>query len=885
MGRRCYQPRRGRVAGPGGRLLASILTVRRLYALLALLLYAGSAAAPARPAEEADLPPRYLQWLELVDLLLTKDERRSFLELTEDYQRDAFIESFWRVRDAYPETARNEFKERWLDLAEEARARFGSLDDDRSKILLLNGPPDALIAISCVDLWPAQVWYYERPRNLGTSIALLFYSRFGSGRWYLWLGDDVSELFRFPDPTKTTYQAVSELVCSESGEDAVQAAISQARNAGLLAYPLLLAELQEKPEGPSGEWVNTFRAYSTELPAGTDTFTAELAVQYPGRRQNRTIVQALVEVPRSEVGLASLAGASSYNLVATGEVLLDDTLFENFRYRFNLSEDEIVGDTIPLVIERALRPGDYRLLLRLEDLNSKKQQRLESNLTVPQVEHAAPAPPPADEETRRLLAEAEAALAATDTTIQIVPPRGELITGLVRIDVLTTGREIDHVTFALDEEQVLTKREPPFSVELDFGNTPQLRTLAATARDATGRELARDLLDLNSSPHRFDVQLVEPRRGGRYAGVVRAEADVQVPADQAVDRVEFYLNDTLVATLYQPPWTQQIRLPGADTVAYVSARAVQPDGNSVEDLVFVNAPESLDEIDVQFVELYIAVLDSARRPVLHLPAAEFSVVEDGAPQEPMRFDEVANLPIHAGVLLDVSASMLDRLESAKQAALGFFEAAITPRDRAALITFNDHPNLAVKFTNEVRRLAGGLAGLQAERGTALYDSVVFALHYFNGIKGQRALVLLSDGEDEHSRFAYEDALEYARRAGVAVYAIGLGLERSEARRKLGRFAEETGGRVFLLDDASQLSAAYAEIQRELRSRYYLAYQSTNISGDDAFRTVEVHLARRGLEAKTLRGYYPLQAPRSRWRILQGREPCGDPGDSSTLFRF
>jgi Ca-activated chloride channel family protein len=829
--------------------------VRRLCLLLAILALLGSSSAPARAVEEKDLPPQYLQWLELVELLLTKDERRSFLELEENYQRDAFIENFWRVRDTYPETARNEFKERWLDLALEARARFGSLEDDRSKILLLNGPPDALIAIDCVDLWPAQVWYYERPRKLGTSIALLFYRRFGSGRWYLWLGDDVSDLFRFPDFTKSTYQAVSELVCSDSGEDAVQAAISQARNAGALAYPLLLAELQEKPEGPSGEWVNTFRSYSTELPEGTETFAAELAVQYPGRRQSRTIVQALVEVPRGEVGLASLAGVSSYNLVATGEVLLDDALFENFRYRFNFSTDEITGDVIPLVIERALRPGDYRLFLRLEDLNSKKQQRLESSLEVPEVEHAPP-PPPADEETRRLLAEAEAALAATDTTIQIVPPRGELITGQVRIDVLTTGREVDHVTFALDAEQVLTKREPPFSVELDFGNVPQLRTLTATARDATGRELARDLLDLNSSPHRFDVQLVEPRRGGQYAGVVRAEAEVQVPADQAVDRVEFYLNDILVATLYQPPWAQQIRLPPATEAAYVSARAVQPDGNSAEDLVFVNAPESLEEVEVQFVELYIAVLDGERRPVLHLPATEFSVAEDGVPQAPVRFDEVANLPIHAGVLLDVSASMVDRLESARQAALRFFEEAITPRDRAALITFNDHPDLAVKFTNEVRKLAGGLAGLQAERGTALYDSLVFALHYFNGVKGQRALVLLSDGEDEHSRFAYEDALEYARRAGVAIYVVGLGLERSEGRRKLGRFAEETGGRAFFVDDAGRLSAVYTEIQQELRSRYYLAYQSSNISRDDDFRTVEVQLARRGLEAKTLRGYYP-----------------------------
>ncbi len=825
---------------------------RPLLALLLLLL--ALPAPPGGAVEEEDLPPQYRQWLELVDLLLSKEERRSFLELEQDYQRDAFIESFWRVRDPYAETARNEFKERWLQLAEEARSRFGNLTEDRSRILLLNGQPDALIDADCVDLWPVQVWYYERPRSLGHPIALLFYNRFGSNRWFLWLGQDASELFRFPDPNLPLYEQIAQLTCLSGDEDAVQAAIAQAVNAGVLGYPMLLSELQQKPEGPSGEWVNTFRAYSTDLAADAATFAAELAVQYPGRRQNRTIVQALVQVPKAELGVASLAGANSYNLVATGEVLREDALFENFRYRFNFSEEELPGEQVPLIIERALRPGDYKLVLKLEDLNSKKQQRLEQALAVPEVERALPPPP--DAETRRLLEEAEAALTATETTISIVPPRGDLLTGLVRIDALTTGPGINHVTFALDEEQILTKRAAPFSVELDFGNTPQLHTLTATARDASGRELAHDELDLNSSPHRFDVKLLEPRRGGRYEDVVRAEAEVVVPADQAVDRVEFYLDDTLVATLYQPPWAQQIRLPQPGAVGYVSAVAYQPDGNSTEDLVFINAPDLLEEVEVQFVELYIAVTDAERRPVLHLPRAEFAVREDGVPQEPVRFEEVANLPIHVGVLLDVSASMEERLELAQRAALEFFTATVTPRDRAALVTFNDHPNLAVQFTNEVKRLAGGLAGLKAERGTALWDSLIFTLHYFNGIKGQRAVVVLSDGEDEHSRFAHEDSLEYARRAGVSIYVVGLGLERSAARRDLARFATETGGQAFFLDSIEELPEVYRRIEEELRSRYYLAYQSSNTSRDDDFRSIEVELARRGLEARTLRGYYP-----------------------------
>jgi Ca-activated chloride channel family protein len=162
------------------------------------------------------------------------------------------------------------------------------------------------------------------------------------------------------------------------------------------------------------------------------------------------------------------------------------------------------------------------------------------------------------------------------------------------------------------------------------------------------------------------------------------------------------------------------------------------------------------------------------------------------------------------------------------------------------------------MTNRLEDLAGGLAGLMAERGTSLYDSVVFSLFYFNGIKGQRALLLLSDGKDENSRFTIDQTLDFARRAGVAIYSIGLDIPRTEfeTRKVLRELAEETGGRSFFVKETAELSEVYAAIQKELRSRYLLAYQSSNASKELKFRTVDVEVAGSGLEAKTMRGYYP-----------------------------
>jgi VWFA-related protein len=626
-----------------------------------------------------------------------------------------------------------------------------------------------------------------------------------------------------------------------------------------MGYSMLQARFDARPDPPGGEWLAEFGSYSTDLPEAAQTFSAKLDFAFPGRYQNRTVVQGVMAVPAAEVTLAKIAEHRSYNFALTGEVLEGNKLFDRFRYKFDFPGADAdhgaaaQNGLLPLVFQRYLRPGDYTVILKLEDLNSGKLFRAERPLTVPRVEELAPPPPPSDPETARILEEANRAIGTGETTLKIVPPHGDLQTGMVRFDTLSTGAVIDRVTFSLDGKPVLTKKKPPFSVELDLGSLPRTRTLAATAYDAAGNVLTGDELLINSSGHRFDVRLVEPQKGKRYERSLLAQAEVQVPEGQTLDRVEFFLNDTRVATVYQAPFTQPILLDKDAPLTYVQTVAYLADGNSTYDLVFVNNPE-IEEVDVQYVELYTTILDRAGRPVEGLAEGDFTVFEDGVKQEILRFDKVEDLPIHAAIALDVSASMEGSIDEAKAAALQFFQQTIKPKDRAAFIPFNDRPALAVKFTGDLTKLAGGLAGLKAERGTALWDSIVFCLYYFNGVRGQRALLLLSDGKDEGSRFSYEDALDYARRAGVGIYVIGLGEDID--KKKLARIAEETGGRGFFVKSAAELPAIYAAIEKELRSQYLVAYQSSNTGGGTDFRAVELKVAKPGLEVKTMKGYYP-----------------------------
>lgn len=856
-----------------------------LLLLFPLALLAPLAAPRSLPAvEQKDLPEEYSLWLDEVDAIITKEERAAFLNLEKDYQRDAFIERFWQARDPFRDTVRNEMRETWNARVEQARVYFGSLKEERARFFLLNGPPAARMEGQCSGTtWPLEIWAYQRSERIHEDVVLfVFYRPFAQGPFRLWYPDEgLSRLMQFAPVGTSDAANLEELGRNCMQRDDIAAALATVLRRGRLDFQRIL-EAALAPIAPiSREWVATFNSYSTDLPADAAALTAEISLSYPGRRQSRSVMQGTLAVATEHLKPADNAGARSFDFQLNGEILIGKKLFDAFRYKFNIpladananaagggpataaaattgapAPAAAVPATIPLVFERFLRPGKYTLILKLEDLNGGGYFRKMTEIEVPAVE--GPVAPEPDAFSAGIFAEANAALSTLDNTIRLVPPRGEIQAGLVRFDTLTTGNAISEVLFTLDGRPILRKNRPPYSVELDLGQVPRTRVLHASAFDDAGKEVAWDEMQVNASTHRFRIRLIEPRRGAHYDKSLRAEAEVEVPEDGALDRVEFYLNETLVATLFQEPFTQPIALPPDGGIAYVRAVAYQVDGNQTEDLVFVNAPDNLEEVDVQFVELYTTVLDRENRPVRDLEESDFKVFEDDVQQQIARFERLENLPIHVAVMLDVSASMEPNLTQTKAAALEFFEHVITPRDRGALIVFNDHPLLAVKLTNQIPALAGGLAGLKAERGTSLYDSVVFSLFYFNGVKGQRAIVLLSDGKDEGSRFNVEETLDFARRAGIAIYSIGLNIPRSEseARKVLKKLAEETGGRNFFIKDTSELTGIYDAIQLELRSRYLLAYQSSNATRELRFRLVDLKVDRPGLDAKTIRGYYP-----------------------------
>jgi VWFA-related protein len=875
--------------------------IRRLalgYLTLALCL---GTVASARADDSAYVASRmgaqYQDWLDEVALLLTKAERKQFLALDKDYQRDGFIRKFWEARNPYPGTSFNAFKAKWERSVADVRGVYGNITEDRARMQLLHGEPASVYRTNCLmSMWRMEIWYYRVGEGMPEDVYLLFYQFNDSGTFKLWHREDgLKALMALRIPVEMEqnddYYAFAGWVNRYClGDDMV--IMHAVDSVSVEDKSHVIDGLLGAPRSRDPEWLASFRGVSTDLPEGAPVLQAKAEVKFPARDGGRTVVQGIVLVPVAAATPADLEGNRSYNFLLTGELLQRNELVESFRYRFDLPAATVTGDTLPLAFERTAWAGDYVLIVRVEDLHSHRNFRDERPIQVPSSaslpDVAAPRRSP---EVTAVLDAARATLAADATgagaaapdvpgagappaggagappaaagaapaAIRLVPPLGEQQTGSLRLEARTGGDGIHKVTFFLDGKAMLTRARAPYTVELNVGETPVTREVRATAYDAGGREIASDSLLLNPPKQRFAVRLVEPRAGVSYKGQVLARVEVRVPDGGSLDRLEIFLDDQRLATLYQQPFAQVVPLGAKAGARFVRAVAHLADGAVAEDLAVINSPDVVERLDVRLIELYAAVMDRKGRPLSRLAEGDFKVLDCGEPQSLLRFEHVEDLPLRLMLAIDTSASMAASLPQVQKAALAFLTHTMTPRDRAALLTFSDSPVLRLPFSNDLGALGGVLAGLNAERGTALFDSLVYGLSYMAGAEhSQSALVLFTDGGDHISKLGYDEALRFAKRSGIAIYAIGAQISHLAVkdRSRLAQLAEETGGQSYFIESASELDRVYAAIAEELRSRYLLAYQPTGKACHGDFRPVEVQVAGGGARVKTIHGYYP-----------------------------
>jgi VWFA-related protein len=559
-------------------------------------------------------------------------------------------------------------------------------------------------------------------------------------------------------------------------------------------------------------------------------------------------------------GAAAGGGKQLVSLTVEGAVETEGKVFETFHLRYRLPAPP-TGQPVAIAVDRSLRSHRaFAVRMRITDDASGAAAEVVRGFLVPGSPTAPPrlaaAVPPEGAEQRQQ--RQRLAASPPPDTVALEPPEEDVVFGLWRTQALITGNRIVKIAFSVDGKVQLTRHSAPYTVELRLTRLPTEQVVRADGYDAQGALVASDQLVVNQPHGGLAVAIKEPARGARPSGRVRAAVEVTVPSERRVEQVELRLNDTLVAKLTQPPWAADIDVPGEGDTIYLTATAQLDDGSRAEDVRFLRSPQYVEEVAVNLVELYTTVLDGSGKLVKGLTGDDFQVIENGQPQALARFELVENLPLTLGILIDTSGSMASSLGEAQRAAGGFLERMVRHGDRCFTLTFSDRPVLRMPLTDDPRAAAESLEKLQADGSTSIHDALVQSLYYFRGTRGQRALVLLSDGDDNTSQLTFDEALEYAKRSGVAIFTIGLNIPARNLgiRGKLNHLSEVTGGRVFYVNKAEQLAGIYGEIETELRSRYLLAFQSGSAAGAGGYRQIEVRMRKAGLKARTARGYYP-----------------------------
>jgi VWFA-related protein len=292
------------------------------------------------------------------------------------------------------------------------------------------------------------------------------------------------------------------------------------------------------------------------------------------------------------------------------------------------------------------------------------------------------------------------------------------------------------------------------------------------------------------------------------------------------------------------------------------------------------------KVEVSLVNILFTVRDKKGGLIGNLNKDDFKVLEDGKEQEVKFFNRETDLPLTIGLLIDVSASQMNLIEIEKNAAYQFFGSVLRKQDLAFLISFGEDSELLQDYTNSPKLLRAGLEGLHVSsgvggfgpgpvptisqpRGTVLYDAVyVASADQLKGQVGRKVLVLITDGEDEGSKYKISQAIEAAQKADAIIYGfyyVDRGFYMSHGMifaggsdSALRQMSEDTGGHVFHVDRKTTLQQAFDELQDEMRSQYAIGYTPSNPAKDGTFRKVEIKTTNKDWKVQARKGYYAVR---------------------------
>lgn len=367
---------------------------------------------------------------------------------------------------------------------------------------------------------------------------------------------------------------------------------------------------------------------------------------------------------------------------------------------------------------------------------------------------------------------------------------------------------------------------------------------------------------LDAQDRALSVRITSPLGRTGIPGAIRIVAQVQYPPSVHPGEVRFFVDQKLLGSVSAgPPYALEWVDENPFERTEISVEAVDGVGNSARDKVVLEPFEVSEAAEVTSVLLEASVQDEDGRFVKGLPPTAFRVEEDGVPQA---LDLVRQEAVGAtfALLVDQSGSMSRRMDFVQRTA-ATLSGYMTPLDRMIIAPFSKEIGAITGPTNDRPTIIEGISAIKPSGGTAILDSLAEASRILANAEGRRAMVLITDGYDEHSTTSYEEALEAVKSTGATLYVVGIGGVAGismKGERLLRRLAVETGGRFFFPSRDSQLAEVHDVLTEDVQNRYLITYTPKNQTVDGAWREVAVHTAEPSHLVRTRPGYFAPKPP-------------------------
>jgi VWFA-related protein len=602
----------------------------------------------------------------------------------------------------------------------------------------------------------------------------------------------------------------------------------------------------------------------TDISTPGGEFPLYVTVEYLGMAGTKTVVRIRLAAPELSVAAAK-RGLRSFSGELAGTFLRGDDAVQAFKYPVSGELGE--KTTFRYAFLRAIEPGSYKLKLVLAAPGGRQVGDASLEVSVPEV--GTPFTPDLAPSEAGTLPSAEAVVisdeaagaassASGEPKLKIIPPSREAPIGLLRLEA-DAQPPITKVEFYLDDKLIVRRAKPPYSVELDLGEVPRKQIVRAVGYDASGKLIDEDAWAINQGSARLAVKILpEPDPA---AGKVRVKLAVQSIAGGVARLVELFLDDRKLKSWASSSGPYEVTIPFTEYArsSYLRATAIGEDGKEANDIRFLKGPSAtVESVRVDIVQLHVAALDKEGHFVKGLSESDFGVQEDGRAQKITGFELAEKLPLTIGLVVDGSGSMEKSMPFVHEAGAELFRNLVREKDKGFVIEFREQPRFLQELTGESGALQRAAREPQARGATALYDSIVLGLYQFRALQGRKALIVVTDGADNHSHVDYATLLRYARSAGSPIYFIAVGIPITDfsVRKQINEIARESGGEVFHLGSASKIAEVTRRIEEELRSQYIVAFRTDSQKPDGQYRAVSVAVAKPGVTARTIKGYIP-----------------------------